>query len=125
MSFIRRLLKSISGRPDFDAEEIADDLFGGKAEKRRTKEREETDRIIEKTLQNRDVQNLIREIGITEGHIRDVYRRLMLHGDKKTAESAISSVELLRWYYFNGGKDKVLSFEQAVQLFTFAKSGRL
>lgn len=115
----------MSGRRDFDAEQIADDLFSGKAEKRRMKEREETDRIIDRALQNRDVQNLVRDIGITEDHIRDVYRRLMLHGDKKTAANALSNVELLRWYYFNGGKDKVLSFEQAVQLFTFAKSGRL
>lgn len=125
MSLIKRILSRISGKPSFDPERMANDLFSGKAEKRRIKEDRETDRIILEVLQNRGVQNLMREVGITEDHIRDVHRRLMLHGDKNMAIRAINNAGLLRWYYLNGGKDKILSESQALQLFTLAKNGRL
>ena len=35
---------------------------------------------------------------------------------------ATNNVELLRWYYLNGGKAQILSESQALQLFMLAKT---
>jgi hypothetical protein len=119
MSILGKLVQMITGKPDYD--QIADDLFNGKTKKRVVKENQKTDKIIKATLQNPNIKSLMVKVPINEVQIRDLYRRISMNVSKKKAIKAINNAELLEWFYFNGGKDMKLNFDQMIQLTLMAK----
>jgi len=62
-------------------------------------------------------------IGLTEEHIRDVYRRVMMDGNPHNAAKAVRNAELLHWFFFNGGMNPDMN--QMIGLSLFAKKGYL
>lgn len=124
-SLLRRIIERITGRRQVDFSELADDLLTENGQRHLEKKRREEDKIIRQAWESFAVQQLALEIGFTEDHVRDVYERLMSHGYLRAAQRAINNVELLRWYYEHGGKERRLTPDAAVQLFMFAETGRL
>lgn len=120
MSFFKRLFGLES-----DAERLARELFSPEGDQRRAREQQQNDQIIQAAIADPRIQQLMRETGLTDEHVRDVHRRLMVHGDPDLAARGIRNPELLRWFYNNGGKEFRLNQNQAMQLFFYAKEGHL
>ena len=108
-----------------DAQRLARKLFSSEGDARRAREQQDTDKAIQAALAQPNVQQAMRDTGLTEGHVRDVHRRLMLYGDPRMAARAILNPDLLRWFAQNGGLEMRLNQNQAIQLFMFAKEGHL
>ena len=125
MTIFRRIIERLTGRRHVDVRRLADDLFSDEGDRRRERERLEAAKIVRQVWDSPAVQQLAIEVGLTEEHIHDVYRRLVLHGDLRMAHRAISNVGLLRWYYEHGGRVMRLGPDEAIQLFMFARDGRL
>ena len=102
MGFFKRLFGFES-----NAERLARELFSPEAARRSAREQQATDKTIQTALNEPSIQQVMRETGLSEEHIRDVHRRLMLHGDPRSAASAIRNPELLRWFAQNGGLGSV------------------
>lgn len=120
MSFFKRLFGLES-----EYERMARELFSPEGDQRRDREQRETEYAIDAALNDPAIQQIARETGLREQHIRDVHSRLMLQGDPALAARAIRNPELLRWFYNNGGKDMKLGPDQAIQLVIFAQKGHL
>jgi hypothetical protein len=124
-SILTTIVEKIIGRRQVDARQLADDLFSEEGDRRRERRRQKEAKIIRAAWESAPIQRLASEIGITESHLDDVYRRLMMHGDLRMARRAIHNADLLRWYYDHGGRDMRLKLDGAIQLFLFARDGRL
>lgn len=120
MSFFKRLFGLES-----DAERMASDLFGHEGDRRRTREKEVAEKIVGSVSEEPRIQQVMLETGLIDEHILDVYRRLILHENPDVAAKALCNPELLRWYAQNGGLEMSLDRDQAIQLFIFARDGRL
>jgi hypothetical protein len=125
MSIFSTIIEKITGKRQVDVSQLADDLFSEEGERRRERRRLEEAKIVREAWESAPTQRLASEIGVTESHVADVYRRLMMHGDLRMARRAIHNADLLRWYYEHGGRDMRLEPDAAIQLFMFAKDGRL
>jgi hypothetical protein len=124
MSILRTIIEKITGRRQVNVRQLADDLFSEEGDRRRESRRQEEAKIIREAWESAPVQRLASEIGVTESHLADVYRRLMLHGDLRVARRAVHNADLLRWYFDHGGRDMRLGPDAAIQLFLFARDGR-
>ena len=120
MAFFKRLFGLES-----DAERLTSDLFSPEGDRRLAREQQATDKTIQAALNEPSIQQVMRETGLTEEHVRDIHRRLTLHGDPRMTASAIRNPELLRWFAQNGGLEMRLNQDQAIQLFMFARGGHL
>lgn len=125
MPILKSIIERLTGRRHVDVRQLTDDLFSEEGERRRDRERLEEAKIVRKAWESPAVQEVATETGLTEEHVGDVYRRLLLHGDLLMARRAISDASLLRWYYEHGDKDKRLGPDEAIQLFMFARDGKL
>lgn len=125
MTILKSILERLTGRRHVYVRQLADDLFSDEGKRRLERERLEEAKIVRKAWENPAVQQLAVETGLTEEHVADVYCRLLLHGDLRMARRAINNASLLRWYYKHGGKDKRLGPDEAIQLFMFARDGKL
>ncbi len=124
-SLRNRLVERITGIRQVDLSQLSDDLFSESGQQRLEERHSEEDEIIRQAWKSPSVQRLAAEIGITEDHIRDVYNRLQIHGNLRMTGRAITNVNLLRWYYTHGGKDNHLGPDEAIQLWVFARDGKL
>lgn len=116
MSFFKRLFGLES-----NAERIARELLGPEGDRHLAR----VEREIQMAVADPVIRQLMREIGLTEEHIRDVHRRLGALGHPELSARAIRNPELLRWFYNNGGKELQLDLGQAMKLVFFAERGHL
>lgn len=119
MGFLKRLF----GFPDrMDAEQLVNDMFSGKSEKRRQKSEKQANEDIAKAMSLNEIANTMSSSGLTEEHLYDLYRRISMDCDRVTAISAITDPEIIRWFGENGGKEMRLSFGQSVELVNYARN---
>lgn len=125
MSFLKRLLglESNADRNYRRAVETVREMRSPAGARRRTREEQEAERAIQAALNDLSVQKLMMGIGLTEEHIRDVYRRVMMDGNPHNAAKAVRNAELLHWFFFNGGMNPDMN--QMIGLSLFAKKGYL
>jgi len=125
MSIMTKIIEKITGKRQVDVRQLANDLFSEEGDRRRESRRQEDAKIVREAWESAPIQRLASEIGVSENHVADIYRRLMMHGDLRMSRRAIHNADLLRWYYEHGGRDMRLEPDAAIQLFMFARDGRL
>jgi hypothetical protein len=110
MSWLKRILGL-----ETHAERLAGDLFSEAGERRRTLAAVEADRAVQDALATAGVQEVVREQGVTELHVAEVYRRVCMdHGSRKAAAAA-ADPHVLRWFAANADERCHLTFGQSLE----------
>lgn len=110
MSWLRRIFGM-----ETNAERLANDLFSEAGERRRNRAALEADDVVQKALAKAAVQHVMRDRGVTEGHVAEVYRRVCMDHDPKTAAGAAADAHILQWFAANADERCHLTFGQSVE----------